>query len=156
VSGDGEVSEETSPTDDELLEAAAGGEQGFEEADATGEIDVALLVAERDEFRDTMLRVKAEFDNYRKRVAREQEELRERLKQEMTPEEYQEWEWEQEDEYFDLGLRMETEFSLRASPAAMAYYGKHGLMLSDGDFVSSEWGAERKLDKVRREEKQKK
>ena len=77
MSGDGEVSEETSPTDDELLEAAAGGEQGFEVPDATGEIDVAELVAERDEFRDTMLRVKAEFDNHRKRVARDQEELRE-------------------------------------------------------------------------------
>ena len=47
MSGDGEVSEETSPTDDELLEAAAGGEQGFEVPDATGEVDVAALVAER-------------------------------------------------------------------------------------------------------------
>jgi len=84
VSGDGEVSPETSPTDDELLEAAAGGEQGFEPADATGEIDIAELVAERDEFRDTMLRVKAEFDNYRKRVAREQDDLRERANENLA------------------------------------------------------------------------
>ena len=52
--------------------------------DATGEIDVAELVAERDEFRDTMLRVKAEFDNHRKRVAREQEELRERANENLA------------------------------------------------------------------------
>lgn len=72
------------PTDDELLEAAAGGEQGFEdEADPAGAgdtdlVDVAALVAERDEFRDTLLRVKAEFDNYKKRVARDDIEMRER------------------------------------------------------------------------------
>jgi len=84
VSGDGEVSPETSPTDEELLEAAAGGEQGFEEADAAGDSDVAAVVAERDDFRDTMLRVKAEFDNYRKRVAREQVELRERANENLA------------------------------------------------------------------------
>ena len=84
MSGDGEVSPETSPTDEELLEAAAGGEQGFEEADAAGDIDVAAVVAERDDFRDTMLRVKAEFDNYRKRVAREQVELRERANENLA------------------------------------------------------------------------
>lgn len=67
------------PTDDELLEAASGGEQSFdpEGVDDAGEIDVAALVAERDEFRDTLLRVKAEFDNHRKRVARDDIEKRE-------------------------------------------------------------------------------
>jgi len=67
------------PTDDELLEAAAGGEQSFdpEGVDDAGEIDVAALLAERDEFRDTLLRVKAEFDNHRKRVARDDIEKRE-------------------------------------------------------------------------------
>ncbi len=84
MSGNGEVSDETSPTDDELLEAAAGAEMGFDEPDGTGEVDLAALVAERDEFRDTMLRVKAEFDNYRKRVAREQEELRERANENLA------------------------------------------------------------------------
>jgi hypothetical protein len=110
--------------------------------------NTAYEMRERDEIE--MYRREEETEKY----CKEQEELRERLKQEMTPEEYQEWEWEQENEYFDLGLRMETEFSVRASPAAIAYYGKHGLMLSDGDFVSSEWGAERKLDKVRRERRE--
>lgn len=84
MSGDGEVSPETSPTDEELLEAAAGSEEGFEETDATGDIDVAAVVAERDDFRDTMLRVKAEFDNYRKRVTREQVELRERANENLA------------------------------------------------------------------------
>jgi len=115
--------------------------------------NIAYEMRERDEIE--YYRREEETEKY----CKEQEELRERLKLEMTPEEYQEWEWEQEDEYFSGGLRMETEFSVRASPAAIAYYGKHGLMLPDGDFVSSEWGAERKLDKVqreRREEAQKK
>lgn len=84
MSGDGGVSEETPPTDDELLEAAAGGEQGFDRVDGSGEIDLDALVAERDEFRDTMLRVKAEFDNYRKRVAREQDDLRERANENLA------------------------------------------------------------------------
>ncbi len=67
------------PTEDELLEAAAGGEQSFDPdgVDDAGEIDVAALLAERDEFRDTLLRVKAEFDNHRKRVARDDIEKRE-------------------------------------------------------------------------------
>ena len=68
-------------TDEELLEAAAGGEQSFDPTDgadgALGEIDLAAIIAERDEFRDTMLRVKAEFDNHRKRVARDDVEKRE-------------------------------------------------------------------------------
>ena len=84
MSGDGGVSEETPPTDDELLEAAAGCEQGFDPIDGAGEIDLEALVAERDEFRDTMLRVKAEFDNYRKRVAREQDDLRERANENLA------------------------------------------------------------------------
>ena len=85
------------------------------------------------------------------KYCKEQEELRQKLKAELTPAEYQEWEWEQDDEYFNSGFNMQSEFACRASPAANAYYGKHGLMLPDGDFVSNEWGAERKLDKVRRE-----
>jgi molecular chaperone GrpE len=63
-------------TDDEILEAAAGGEEGF--GDEVPALDVEALVAERDEYRDTLLRVKAEFDNHRKRSAREQGEVRER------------------------------------------------------------------------------
>ena len=58
------------PTDEEVLEALA------DEIDE--ELDLAAIVAERDDYRDTLLRVKAEFDNYRKRVARDEAELRER------------------------------------------------------------------------------
>jgi molecular chaperone GrpE len=69
------------PTDEELFEAAAGAEQAFAEDDGTDapdDLDPSVLLAERDEYRDTLLRVKAEFDNYKKRVAREEIELRER------------------------------------------------------------------------------
>lgn len=39
------------------------------------EVPVEQLVAERDEYLDGLVRVKAEFDNYKKRVARERETL---------------------------------------------------------------------------------
>lgn len=54
--------------DDDLLEAAAvaEGAPGRAQADAA---------AERDEFKDALQRLKAEFDNFRKRTAREQMEL---------------------------------------------------------------------------------
>jgi len=42
------------------------------------ELATAAVEAERDEYRDTLLRVKAEFDNYKKRVARDEMEQRER------------------------------------------------------------------------------
>lgn len=76
--------------DDELLKAAAGGEQGFDAAvagDGSGDgdvVDLAALMAERDEYRDTMLRLKAEFDNHRKRVAREADELRARANENLA------------------------------------------------------------------------
>jgi len=38
-------------------------------------LDVAELVKERDEYLDSLQRLKAEFDNYRKRVLRERQEL---------------------------------------------------------------------------------
>jgi molecular chaperone GrpE len=70
-----------SPThDDDLL--ADLGEEALSEAEVAAEIesdlDAAVLLAERDDYRDTLLRVKAEFDNYKKRVARDEVELRER------------------------------------------------------------------------------
>jgi len=68
------------PTDDDLHTEP--GEQDLSEAEAAAEIDsdldAAVLLAERDDYRDTLLRVKAEFDNYKKRVARDEVELRER------------------------------------------------------------------------------
>ena len=39
--------------------------------------DAAALTAERDDFKDRLLRMTAEFDNYRKRVDRERRELSE-------------------------------------------------------------------------------
>ena len=81
---DEQVSSDT--LDDELLEAVAGGEQGFD-PEVTGDgdvVDLAALIAERDEYRDTMLRLKAEFDNHRKRVAREADELRARANENLA------------------------------------------------------------------------
>ena len=81
---DEQVSSDT--LDDEFLEAAAGGEQGFDpEVSGDGDVvDLAAVVAERDEYRDTMLRLKAEFDNHRKRVAREADELRARANENLA------------------------------------------------------------------------
>jgi molecular chaperone GrpE len=51
--------------------------------------DLAATRAERDEYLDALQRLKAEFDNYRKRVARDQQELaaraHERLVRELVP-----------------------------------------------------------------------
>lgn len=81
---DEQVSSDT--LDDEFLEAAAGGEQAFDPSasDVGDAIDLAALVAERDEYRDTMLRIKAEFENHRKRVAREADELRARANENLA------------------------------------------------------------------------
>ena len=70
------------PTSDDPL--AGFDEQALVDAEAEvaaeidSDLDAAVLLAERDDFRDTLLRVKAEFDNYKKRVARDEVELRER------------------------------------------------------------------------------
>jgi molecular chaperone GrpE len=70
------------PTPDDPL--AGFDEQALADAEAEvaaeidSDLDAAVLLAERDDFRDTLLRVKAEFDNYKKRVARDEVELRER------------------------------------------------------------------------------
>jgi len=51
--------------------------------------DVEAVARERDEYLDALQRLKAEFDNYRKRVARDQQELaaraHERLVRELVP-----------------------------------------------------------------------
>ena len=52
-------------------------------------VDVEAVARERDEYLDALQRLKAEFDNYRKRVARDQQELaaraHERLVHELLP-----------------------------------------------------------------------
>jgi molecular chaperone GrpE len=68
------------PTEGELFEHALAGD-GASGADAELidlELTTTAVEAERDEYRDTLLRVKAEFDNYKKRVARDEVEQRER------------------------------------------------------------------------------
>jgi molecular chaperone GrpE len=67
---------------DDNVEQAEGTEQSVEDA-------LAAASAERDEYLDALQRLKAEFDNYRKRVARDQQELaaraHERLVKELVP-----------------------------------------------------------------------
>jgi molecular chaperone GrpE len=59
------------------------------EQQETPDVDVEALTLERDQYLDALQRLKAEFDNYRKRTAREQSELHarasERLLKELLP-----------------------------------------------------------------------
>ena len=50
-------------------------EQEQEAAAPEQEVDVVALIAERDEYLDHLRRVTADFDNYRKRAARDQQSL---------------------------------------------------------------------------------
>jgi len=58
-------------------------------AEETPVDELAAVTQERDEYLDALQRLKAEFDNYRKRVARDQQELaaraHERLVKELVP-----------------------------------------------------------------------
>lgn len=73
------------PVEAEILEedAAGGGEASLQDGEA------ARLAAENAELRDQLLRARAEFDNYRKRMARDAERTRklaaERLLRELLP-----------------------------------------------------------------------
>jgi len=65
-------------------------EQRVDEAPRSDEADaLAAAAKERDEYLEALQRLKAEFDNYRKRVARDQQELaaraHERLVKELVP-----------------------------------------------------------------------
>lgn len=73
-----ELADDIDAVIDDELDAIA------EADDAGAELDPGILLAERDEFRDTLLRVKAEFDNYRKRVARDEATLRERANENLV------------------------------------------------------------------------
>jgi molecular chaperone GrpE len=74
------VTEERAEQEEERVEQADGVAQ---------EVDVEALMAERDEYLDDLRRVAAEFENYRKRAARHQEDLvaraAERLVRELLP-----------------------------------------------------------------------
>jgi molecular chaperone GrpE len=75
-------------TDEHVDEAVPAAEEAPVE-EAPVEDEVAALVKERDDYLDSLQRLKAEFDNYRKRVARDQQELaaraHERLVKELVP-----------------------------------------------------------------------
>jgi molecular chaperone GrpE len=64
-------------------------EQHVEQEEIVEEDPLATVTRERDEYLDALQRLKAEFDNYRKRVARDQQELaaraHERLIREVLP-----------------------------------------------------------------------
>jgi molecular chaperone GrpE len=64
-------------------------EQDVETAEAPAVDELASVTKERDEYLDALQRLKAEFDNYRKRVARDQQELaaraHERVVKELVP-----------------------------------------------------------------------
>ena len=65
-------------------------EEHTEQQDVQDEVDaLAAVTHERDDYLDRLQRLKAEFDNYRKRVARDQQELaaraHERLVKELVP-----------------------------------------------------------------------
>jgi molecular chaperone GrpE len=72
---------------DDRLEAEAAEEAP--EVDVNEAVDVESIARERDEYLDALQRLKAEFDNYRKRVARDKQELaaraHERLVRELVP-----------------------------------------------------------------------
>jgi molecular chaperone GrpE len=72
---------------DDRLEAEAAEEAP--EVDVNEAVDVESIARERDEYLDALQRLKAEFDNYRKRFARDQQELaaraHERLVRELVP-----------------------------------------------------------------------
>jgi len=72
----------------------------------------------------------------------------------LTPDEYKWWLVDEHFEYLDREHGDETRFHEQASDAARYYYLINKFMLHDDDFVSDEWGAERKIDKVLRERKE--
>jgi molecular chaperone GrpE len=74
---------------EELADAAAAIDDVLVETPATATSSYDTLVAERDQYRDTFLRIKADFENYKKRVAKDQaatvERAAERLVADLLP-----------------------------------------------------------------------
>lgn len=57
------------------------GDDSDSDADSAAEMvaaDIAAVVSERDEYRDSLVRLQADFENYKKRVSKQAEELRDR------------------------------------------------------------------------------
>lgn len=65
--------------------AEGGDEDTFEGLDTLGD-EIARLVSERDEYLDSLRRLQADFDNYRKRAMRQQTELLERASEGLVAE----------------------------------------------------------------------
>lgn len=61
------------PASAEAADAGVPGTEEVPDAQEMTEFDLDTVVAERDEYRDALLRVKAEFDNFRKRTERERQ-----------------------------------------------------------------------------------
>ena len=70
-----ETAAEEAETKQEAVDNAAGDEQGEAAAEPTAEERVAQLEAEVNDLTDQLLRKSADFDNFRKRKMREQEEF---------------------------------------------------------------------------------
>jgi molecular chaperone GrpE len=74
--GDTPVGSEPGPIDDNIdgtIDAViASDEAATEAAQDAIEVDIAALLAERDQFKDIALRLQADFENYRKRVQQQQ------------------------------------------------------------------------------------
>jgi molecular chaperone GrpE len=81
-----ESSEEATFDPNDLLEemAAANADKAVAEAEAVLQEDLARIVAERDEFRSMAQRIQAEFENYRKRVIKQQTEHLERAGEDLV------------------------------------------------------------------------
>ncbi|MHB8458252.1 MAG: nucleotide exchange factor GrpE, partial [Acidimicrobiales bacterium] len=82
--------DEQSPPVEETFAASAEDEPGDTEEGATLdemiEEDFAKLAAERDEYLDSLRRLQADFDNYRKRAGRQQNEMLERASENLLVE----------------------------------------------------------------------
>ena len=72
---------EPDPEEDDGPDDATSAEDGIEELEQAAEVvesDLAALEAERDDYLDQLRRVQADFENYRKRVMKQQADLAER------------------------------------------------------------------------------
>lgn len=73
VPGGHEATGDTDDSVDPTIETADAVEGS--DTDVSADDVLALVIAERDEYLDALMRVKAEFDNHRKRVARDRDAL---------------------------------------------------------------------------------
>ena len=75
------MSDGETTTSEELVEQA---EAAVEEAEAAVTDDIAAIAAERDEFKSLAQRIQADFENYKKRVVKQQTEHLERAAEQLV------------------------------------------------------------------------